>query len=346
MSKPKQLNRFMDRPHGSGKHLAWSILLGACLAAAGCETPLATLDPNAEPVAYYVSDDPNTVREVKTYLAADGQELAYVYHRRVDTKANAAIVYLHGIESHAGWFDEAADMLCRHGYDVFCLDRRGSGMNRENRGLASGHIESWEQLLSDVEAFVKPLGEQYDTVALTGLSWGGKLALAYGLTYPDQVDGLVLVTPGMRSRVSGEACTALQVLFSAPDDPVKIPIEPEMFTETPVYPDKLRRDPLRLHYATAKFFIEGVELDRHIDKMMPTNALPILLVLAGKDQIIDNPAVTNIVKRGKQEILDIVIFSDQTHSVQFDAPARLVRQIVGFCEDHVRPGFRSQEASE
>ena len=338
MSKSIQFKRPPGRRRGFVEHLAWLILVGACLTAGGCETPSAAVDPNAQLDAYYVSDDPNTVREVKVYLAADGQELAYLHHRPLDTKARTAIVYLHGIESHGAWFDEAGDMLCREGYEVFCLDRRGSGMNRENRGLVSGHCESWEQLHSDVQTFIKPLRARYDTVVLAGLSWGGKQALACGLASPDDIDGLVLITPGIRLALPGQVWPAMQVLLSAPNDPVKIPIEPEMFTDTPAHLAKLRRDPLRLHYATARFLIESAKLDHYIDRMMPTNTLPVLLVLAGRDQIIDNQGVTDVLERGTQEILDIVIFSDQTHSVQFDAPARLVRQIVGFCEDHVRPG--------
>jgi len=255
------------------------------------------------------------------------------------------VLYLHGIESHGGWFDEAADLLCQEGFDVYCLDRRGSGMNRENRGLASGNIDGWEQLTTDIEVFAKPLHDQYETVILTGLSWGGKLALAYALAFPEHCDGLVLVTPGMRTKLPGQGNTAVQVLSSTPDDYVEIPIEPEMFTDDPDYLDKLRRDPLRLHYATARFFVEGLELDRHIDRRMPSNELPILLILAGKDRIIDNQAVINVARRGKQDILDIVWFSDQTHSVQFDAPGRLARQIVGFYEDHLRP-TESEDASQ
>jgi alpha-beta hydrolase superfamily lysophospholipase len=311
------------------------LLAVAMLVLAGCETPVVSVDPNIPRVDYFESSDPAALRSELTYIAADGQELAYIYHHRAGQEASTAIVYLHGIESHAAWFDEAAHLLCLEGYDVYCLDRRGSGLNRENRGLPSGHIDDYRTLLNDVDDFVGPLDSEYDTIVLTGLSWGGKLALAYGLEHPDRVEGLVLITPGMRSAVPGEAATAMKVIFSAGDDPVKIPIKPEMFTEDPVYLDMLKRDPLRLRYASAKFFIEGVQLDRHIDRMMPDNELPILLVLAGQDQIIDNEGVTKIVRRGKQEILDIVIYTDQTHSVQFDAPERLVWQMDGWMDTHV-----------
>jgi acylglycerol lipase len=325
----------------SGRWVVAALL--AVMLAGGCETPNTPLDLDADEVAYYVSQDPTTTLEVRTYVAPDGQELAYLYHHRPSAKADKAVVYLHGIASHGGWFDEAADLLVTEGYDVFCLDRRGSGRNRENRGIKSGDIEQWETLRSDLDTFARPLRDDYDTVVLVGLSWGGKLALAYGLEHSEHLDGMVLITPGLRTRLPGEAPTAMAALLAAPEDYVKIPIEVEMFTKDPALLEKLKADPLRLQHVTARFLIEGVELDGHIDRTMPENELPILLVLAGKDQIIDNPAVTRIVGRGRQTILDIVTFSDQTHSVQFDAPRRLVRQIVGFHDEHIAP--QTQEMS-
>ncbi len=39
----------------------------------------------------------------------------------------AALVVLHGLQSHAQWFAEAADGLVDRRLSVYALDRRGSG---------------------------------------------------------------------------------------------------------------------------------------------------------------------------------------------------------------------------
>jgi acylglycerol lipase len=312
-----------------------SALLALCVVALsfGCSTPdpsLAALDPDVPQVTYYTSTKSNTVREERTYIAPDGQELAYLYHHNPNRDAKIALVYLHGIESHAAWFDRPADMLTAYGFDVYCIDRRGSGMNRENRGITSGDVDTYQTWIDDLDTIIGPLDEQYDKVILMGLSWGGKLAMGYALEHPEDVDGLILITPGFSSKVPGEFATAMDVIFSAPEDYVKIPIEPEWFTETPEYLEKLKVDPLRLQYATGRFFIEGERLDGVVSRGLPTNQLPLLLILAGQDKIIDNPATLSMLQKGQQDIYDIVIFSDQTHSVQFDAPKRLSLQIVAW----------------
>jgi pimeloyl-ACP methyl ester carboxylesterase len=146
--------------------LAWAaVTLGAC------GSPCAVLDPTAERVVYYASDRPQTARAEHEYRTADGAVLGYVEHRAAAPVA--AIVYLHGIESHSAWFDAAADGLCARGFDVYCLDRRGSGMNRENRGFRSGHVDHAETLIADIRDFVRPLRDRYAHVFLAGLaaSW-------------------------------------------------------------------------------------------------------------------------------------------------------------------------------
>ena len=261
------------------------------------------------------------------FAASDGAILGFVQHR---LRRDTALVYLHGIESHAGWMDGPADMLCEKGYDVFCLDRRGSGINRENRGFRSGFVDSWATLVADIHAFVTPLRKRYAKVYLMGLSWGGKLALAHALTHSSDCDGLILITPGLRAHVDLTLMQKLGVgvgTFVAPTAEIAIPIEPEMFTKTPEFLDKMRRDPLRLHVATARFFMQSHLLDGYIDSHIAGNEVPVLLFEAGQDRIIDNEGVREVLEKGRQP-MEILVYEDQTHSIQFDAPERLVADIV------------------
>ena len=262
---------------------------------------------------------------VATYSGSGGHDLARVAY--LEPGARVALVYLHGIESHAGWFAIAAADLRRRGFDVYCLDRRGSGLNRENRGFVSGHVDAYETLLADIEAFVRPLHERYDHVFLVGLSWGGKLALAYGLSRPETVDGLVLITPGLRANVDVSGFQKLRIALLTKIDPtarVPVPIKPEMFTTTPLYLDYIRNDPLRLTSATVRFFWQSRRLDQFVNDKIEGNGLPVLLFLAEKDPIIDNAGVLNLLQRGEEPGLEVVRYADQTHSVQLDAAQRLV----------------------
>jgi alpha-beta hydrolase superfamily lysophospholipase len=264
-----------------------------------------------------------------TFAGSDQAELAYLAY--TTPGARTALVYLHGIESHAGWFALAAGQLREQGLDVYCLDRRGSGLNRENRGFISGYTDSYETLLADIRAFVVPLRKRYDQVFLVGLSWGGKLALSYGLNHADDIDGLILITPGLRAEVDVSVLNKLKIALLSlfhPTARVPTPIQPEMFTTTPVYLDYIRDDPLRLSSATVRFFWNSRRLDNYIDSHMATNRLPMQLFIAGQDTIIDNQGVLRVLQPGQEAGLDVLLYADQTHSIQLDAPERLVHDVV------------------
>jgi alpha-beta hydrolase superfamily lysophospholipase len=272
--------------------------------------------------------DASLAGEEREFQAPDGSKLGYIAYTAPD--ADTVLVYLHGVESHAGWFAQAAVGLRARGYDVFCLDRRGSGINRENRGFTSGHVDNFRVLLDDIHAFIAPLRQRYGRVVLVGLSWGGKLATAHTLAWPGDADALVLITPGLKALVDVSLSAKLKiVLFSqfSPGSEIASPIAPEMFTTTPRYLDYIKNDPLRLTHATARFYWQSNRLDAWLDNNIDTLDTPLLLFLAGRDRIIDNAGVVELLQRARLQEFEIIDYPDQTHSVQFDDPDRLVQDM-------------------
>lgn len=276
--------------------------------------------------------------EVATFRSNDGKELACVIHRpRRSHPRRAALIYLHGIESHSGWFDKTAKHITSRGFPVVCLDRRGSGINRENRGFVSGHVERGTSLVEDIHRAVGLAKEsgKVDEIYLIGLSWGGKYAMAYDATYPDEVDGMILITPGMKPKVDlkplEKAAVFTDVIF-APQRQHRIPIEPEMFTSDPAQLRFIKNDPLKLHTASAGFMWQSLAMDRLVGKMDDGKHPPMLVLLAGKDRIIDNAATREFVTRDPKRAVKIIEYPDQTHSIQLDAPDRLARDICGWID--------------
>ena len=272
--------------------------------------------------------EPSLAGSEREFQASDGNTLGYIAYTAPG--ATTALVYLHGIESHAGWFAQAATLLQGYGYDVFNLDRRGSGVNRENRGYASGHIDHYQVLLDDIHDFITPLRDRYRHVFLAGLSWGGKLATAYELEYPGDVDGLVLITPGIKALVDVSLPTKLKIVLFAqfsPQSLIASPIAPEMFTTTPRYLDYIKSDPSRLTHATARFYWQSSRLDSYLSGNIAALDKPTLLFLAGQDRIIDNDGVLGMLNRGNTNKLTVINYPDQTHSVQFDDPDKLVQDM-------------------
>jgi proline iminopeptidase len=74
------------------------------------------------------------------------------------------------------------------------IDNRGSGLSE--RGPQSTY--TMENNVEDLEALRKHLG--LDKIVLFGQSYGGMLALSYAVTYPQNVEGLLLVTTSPSHR--------------------------------------------------------------------------------------------------------------------------------------------------
>ncbi len=327
----------VERPFAMVARFAFSLILaGLLLSCASADLP--SPPDNSGALAEFLAVPRTPAPREGTYIGGDGAELGFKGYLAREQDERVALVYFHGIESHCGWFDRAARMLQRRGFDLFCLDRRGSGINRENRSLPSGHADSIELLLADIDAFVRPLATHYRQVVLVGLSWGGKLATAYALDRPGTTSGLVLITPGIRALVDVSTVTKLQIFaasFLSPRTRFPTPIEPEMFTTTPRYLQFILDDPLRLTEASARFFMVSHRLDGFVAEKVVENRAPMLLFLAGRDRIIDNAGVIEVLERGSRGGLQIVEYPDQTHSIQFDAPERMVDDMVWWLDRRI-----------
>jgi pimeloyl-ACP methyl ester carboxylesterase len=238
------------------------------------------------------------------------------------------VVYLHGIQSHPGWFSGSAGYLASCGHPVLLPTRRGSGANNVARGDAA----SAELLCQDVAACCRLAMAMFDAprVCLVGVSWGGKLAAAFCLRrWPGvEVGSLTMVAPGIVSKVdvplSEKLAIALALLRRpAPGAPrggamFDVPLsDVELFTDNPPMRDYLARDPYRLHRATARFLFASRKLDSMLRAASAELSLPTTLLLAGRDRIVDNDATGRSIARltaGKAHVEQF----DAAHTIEFE----------------------------
>jgi alpha-beta hydrolase superfamily lysophospholipase len=255
----------------------------------------------------------------------------------------ASVVFVHGLQSHAGWYDYSCTELSQAGYDVYFLDRRGAGMNEQERGDAP----SFRRLLDDVAEFLTalprtvPRGHSVGRlpVFLAGISWGGKLAVALERRHPGLIDGLVLLCPGLFAKVRPSLGQRLKIFLArlvVPRRRFAIPLsDPELFTATPRWLDFLRADPLRLHQATARLLIESVRLDGYLRFVPKYVHVPVLLLLAEHDRIIRNERTRAYVERFATPDKQIIQYPGAHHTLEFEPePALFVRDVRAWLDQH------------
>ena len=253
---------------------------------------------------------------------ADGYETSVYVHAPAGSARRLPVLYIHGIQSHPGWFAGSAAFLAGRGHAVFQPVRRGSGGNRRGRG----HAASADQLLDDVGAACRFVLKQSGAARLhlLGVSWGGKLLAVYASNSPDaeHIASLTMVAPGIVPRVDVSIATKIAIglsLFVAPRKTFKIPLsQVELFTDNESLQAYLRGDRFRLLRATSRFLYASRCLDRTL-RRRPNGSLPVptTLLLAARDRIIDNAATREIVERLTAGRAVVETF-DAAHTLEFE----------------------------
>ena len=254
----------------------------------------------------------------ETCIATDGYRWHFRRYRPEQAPL-AEVVCLHGIQSHAGWYEHSCQGLASAGFAVSFLERRGSGQNQERRGDAP----SFRRLLDDIAEYLHSLRSSHPArrTFLLGISWGGKLAVALQRRHPGLTDGLLLLCPGFFPQVKPSFRTRLAILWARLTRPSRmfpIPLdEPELFTATPRWLQFLRDDPLSLHHASARFFVESVRLDYYLRWVPKYVTMPTLLLLGGRDRIINNEQTLAYIERfaGPKAVID---YPEAHHTLEFE----------------------------
>jgi alpha-beta hydrolase superfamily lysophospholipase len=230
----------------------------------------------------------------------------------------AEVVCLHGIQSHAGWYEGSCSRLAAAGFQVSFLERRGSGRN----GQARGDTPHYQRLLDDVAEFLRPLRERVSRpIVLLAISWGGKIAIALQQRHPGLVDALALLCPGFCPLISPSWGQRFGILWARLTQPTRlfpVPLnDPELFTTNPRWLDFLRNDPLALRQATARFLVHSVRLDWTVRRAARKVFVPTLLLLAGRDRIIDNARTRRFVNRFAAPAR-IIEYPEACHTLEFE----------------------------
>ncbi len=252
-----------------------------------------------------------------------------------------AYLYLHGIQSHGGWFAWSAATLADVSGDlVLMADRRGSGRNQDARGDAA----SADRWLADIDDYCAWVGREFGIgrFAVVGVSWGGKLAAAWALRRPERVARLLLIAPGLFPAVDLPPAAKLRVglaLLFRPHTAFPIPLDdPALFTDNPAGREFIHTDPLKLTYVTARFLWQSRRLDAVLKKAPAQSLLaPVALLLAGRDRIIRNEPTIAWIRRVAAQPPEVIEFPAAAHTLEFEPDeSELAQFLRHWAEDAAR----------
>jgi len=201
--------------------------------------------------------------------AADGQLLKVGAYP--GSGAKLAVLVLHGLYSHMGWYRPLAEALVERGGAVYLLDRRGAGLS----GGLAGHIDSWRQIVDDLQRVVARIRSLHPGAPVCGLgiSLGAAMTVATSLVHEDAFQRHALMSPGLAPAVQLPFMRRIGVVYSAfarPHVLYELPFTVEQLCEQGELRESLWSDPLRTRAITSRFLLEIFRMQRfvrqHIDR--------------------------------------------------------------------------------
>jgi len=224
---------------------------------------------------------------LSTFTASDGDNLAVQdWYLPEGVRQRGVVLVVHGLGEHAGRYDTLARILNGWGYAVRSYDQYGHG---ESDGVRGG-LPHDNRLLDDLADLVESTRARNPRVPLVllGHSMGGLVAGSFVARTLNAVDGLVLSSPVLATRLSPVQRLLMAVVPRiAPNLTVSNGLEPQFLSHDRKVVQGYLNDPRvhdRISGRLARFIAQEGALVR--SRAASWN-VPTLLLYAGDDRLVD-----------------------------------------------------------
>lgn len=274
---------------------------------------------------------------IHTYTQSDG----YTTHYRLWGPAHGedVVVMLHGGMSHSGWQEPLAEAIVnRSAVSFIAADRRGSGLNTQERG----HMDSAQRVLTDVIELLQELRASFTRVHLAGWCFGGQIASAVAAQVAESalISALILVAPGffyneryndvlwLSVDSARQAIAEFKLTPAASKAYIQLPLQATDFTVRPDWQQFITDDTLRLTKVSEGTIHVSEEIAALAEQAFAhLGKIPTLVVLGTGDKLLDIERVREFVLRHPSLTIENLATG---HAVQFEQPDTLAERVLSF----------------
>jgi len=194
-----------------------------------------------------------------------------------------AIVIVHGLNSHSGYYQWVADQFIAINYAVYALDLEGRGQSEGERF----YVKSIYDFVSEVDQLVDiaKAAHQGLPVFMLGHSAGGVTACLYALEHQEKINGLICESFAFQVPAPDFALAVLKGLSHIAPHLHTIKLKNEDFSRDAEVVAAMNNDPLIAHESQpAKTMEQLVIADERLKKEFPLITLPVLILHGTSDK--------------------------------------------------------------
>ena len=196
----------------------------------------------------------------------------------------AIVGIVHGVKSHSGYYQWAAEQLIGKGFAVYALDLHGRGRSEGDRL----YVEQVGDYLDDVHALVKLAKSRHAGLPfyLLGHSAGGVVSSLYTLEHQSELAGLICESFAFEVYAPDLALAFVKGLSHiAPHAPV-LKLKDADFSRDPAAVRAMNVDPLIAGEAQpAQTVAELTRADERLRREFPLITLPVLIMHGTEDKV-------------------------------------------------------------
>ncbi|MEE8525544.1 MAG: alpha/beta fold hydrolase [Thermoanaerobaculia bacterium] len=210
----------------------------------------------------------------------------------------AGLLLVHGMQSHAGWYEASgtADALARAGVTCLAYDRRGSGRSGGRPGDTTRPGDMLADLAATRDALRRSLDEAGAPDApLHALAncFGTRIVLPYLDSDPDAFRSVILTAPAthMSRCADYRLGKRLAILLSPRGRYFPTPLRDEYFISADPWLEWIRNDAHSLRRVTAGFLRSAGVLTVRTKAAARRLTVPVLVILGSRDVMVRNTAI-------------------------------------------------------
>jgi acylglycerol lipase len=194
-----------------------------------------------------------------------------------------AIIIVHGLNSHSGYYQWVADQFTTLNYAVYALDLEGRGESEGERF----YVRSIYDYVTEVDQVVDiaKAAHQSLPVFMLGHSAGGVVSCLYALEHQSKINGLICESFAYQVPAPDFALTVLKGLSHIAPHLHTIKLKNEDFSRDAAVVEAMNNDPLIANESQPSKTMEQLVLaDERLKKEFPLITLPVLILHGTKDK--------------------------------------------------------------
>ncbi|MCX8123412.1 MAG: lysophospholipase [Spirochaetes bacterium] len=247
-----------------------------------------------------------------TFIGKGGIEIFFQQWEVPNPKA--ILVIIHGLGEHSGRYGNLIDALQNKGISIYGLDHRGFGRSGGKRG----HVDSFMDYIYDIKIFINMIKDKHPAkpVIMLGHSMGGVLAIKYALTHAEDLDALILSSPGLVPAIEVPAWKKNLAIFLSSRIPSLT--MPSGLDATTISRDKevvkqYLDDPLVHDKVTPRFYVEMMNTIQECINRCGEIKLPLLVFHGTADALVLDEASKIVYQKASSKDKTLKLFEGLYH---------------------------------